>query len=154
MVKISDKAFATIPYLPEGEVDKDNIYALRIDNGKIFFIGWMENAENYAIQMSNSVADSELDKNKLLDGASMYDCITSNPGYNDMYYAWEKENGKFINPADAACNNEYERFLTLIDSATGEKNHKIFCIIPSEIKYIIDSLRDGNYVFINYPNIA
>ena len=121
MVKISDKAFTTIPYLPEGEVDKDNIYALRIDNGKIFFIGWMENAENYAIQMSNSVADSELDKSKLLDGASMYDCITSNPGYNDMYYAWEKENGKFINPADATCNNEYERFLTLIDSATGEK---------------------------------
>lgn len=154
MVKISDKAFATIPYLPEGEVDKDNIYALRIDNGKIFFIGWMENAENYAIQMSNSVADSVLDKSKLLDGASIYDCITSNPGYNDMYYACKKENGKFINPADAACKNEYERFLTLIDSATGEKNHKIFCIVPSEIKYIIDSLRDGNYVFINYPNIA
>ena len=125
-----------------------------IDNGKIFFIGWMENAENYAIQMSNSISDSELDKNKLLGGASMYDCITSNPGYNDMHYACEKENGKFINTADAACKNEYERFLTLVDSATGEKNHKIFCIIPSEIKYIIDSLRDGNYVFINYPNIA
>lgn len=93
MVKISDKTFTTIPYFPEGKVDKDNIYALRIDNGKIFFIGWMENAENYAIQMSNSISDSELDKSKLLGGASMYDCITSNPGYNDMHYAWEKKTG-------------------------------------------------------------
>ena len=121
MVKISDKAFATIPYLPEGEVDKDNIYALRIDNGKIFFIGWMENAENYAIQMSNSVADSVLDKSKLLDGASMYDCITSNPGYNDMYYAWEKENGSCLCWAEPVCCHDF-RVYTCKRASSGGKS--------------------------------
>lgn len=118
----------------------NNIIALRVQDEKVYFVGWMEDAENYKISWMNK--GNELDLSSLLLNYNLYKEITELPGYNTMEYGWKTDDdGNVISEEES--EDEYQAFIDLLNDG-----YKIFDIGKYEICDIIDSLKDGDYVFI------
>ena len=47
MLRMSDDAFVN------DRPNKDTVVAIRIHNGEYYFLGWMEDSENYDMQIAN-----------------------------------------------------------------------------------------------------
>lgn len=118
----------------------NNIIALRVQDEKVYFVGWMEDAKNYKISWMNK--GNELDLSSLLLNYNLYKEITELPGYNTMEYGWETDDDGHV-ISEEESEDEYQAFIDLLNDG-----YKIFGIGKYEICDIIDSLKDGDYVFI------
>ena len=101
-----------------GDINKDTIVALEINNGHIYFVGWMEDAESYSIQWA--VDGNEIDTKVLRLTEDLYHVITHSPGY--------------------------EYFLECIDENI--QNIPILKLKTGELIALYDVLDDGIYVLI------
>lgn len=134
MKRISDEKFI------EMKPDKDRVIALKIEKEEFYFVGWMENAPNYDMQIAMNVLQCKLDREFLIGGGDLFETIQSCDGYNNMYVLRDLKDAyrKFL-----SCIKCYER--------NGRKNtddHDIFQVTVDEIIDVIDALRDGEYIFI------
>lgn len=148
MKRISDELFITEHF------DLDNIIAIRIENGEFYFLGWMENAEHYSIQMMSNYHSAKLDRDLVL-GDSLYNAITTSEGYDQhVFYAWiMDDHGKLVQKGDLEYDSPYARFLSFIrnyerNGISDQNDHDIFCISKEEFRQVMDALRDGDYVFV------
>lgn len=114
-----------------GDINKDTIVALEINNRHIYFVGWMEDAESYSIQWA--VDGNEIDTKVLRLTEDLYHVITHSPGYDDLTY-------------DETTGNEYEYFLECIDENI--QNIPILKLKTGELIALYDVLDDGIYVLI------
>lgn len=114
-----------------GDINKDKIVALEINNGHIYFIGWMEDAESYSMQWAGD--GNEIDINALRLTEDLYHVITHSPGYDDFTY-------------DETTGNEYEYFLECIDANI--QNIPILKLKTSGLIALYDVLKDGIYVLV------
>lgn len=149
MERLSDGTFK------EWKPRRDSVVAVRVKDGEFYWIGWMEDAENYAIQIANNIDNCMLDRNMLVEGyAGLYDAIIKCAGYNDVTYYWEKNSdGELINKSELEYDSEYDRFLSFVrcyerNGKSDEDDHDIFWLTSQEIVDIHDALRDGDYVFV------
>lgn len=134
MKRISDEKFI------EMQPDKDRVIALKVEKEEFYFVGWMENAPNYDMQIAMDALRCKLDREYLIGGGDLFETIQSCDGYNNMYV--------FRDLKDA-----YRKFLSYIKcyERNGRKNiddHDIFQVTEDEIIGLIDALRDGEYIFI------
>ena len=133
MIRVDDNTFK------EAKPDMDNIIAIRIQSGNIYFLGWMECAENYNIMIANHPENNSLNLDSFSDEESLYNDIVSCDGYNDCSLITAK--------------NPYSDFLSNIkcyerNAMSDADNHDIFSLTMDEIYSICDALRDGDYVFV------
>ena len=148
MQRIDDENFINSNY------NLDTIVGVRIKNNELYFLAWMENAENYKIQQAMSSDGYLLNKANIMLNGDIYTCITETKDYNSMYILYETdENGQLLNEDDAVFANAKEKFLTLIETHAengrkSENDHDIFILTRDELSIICDALRDGDYIFI------
>ena len=133
MLRMSDDYFVV------KEPKKDSVIAVRIKNGEFYFLGWMEDAETYDMQIALHPEKNQLDEDCFCDKRCLYNAVTSCPGYNEMILVKDE--------------SPYRKFLSYMENY--EKNHKrdeddhdIFYLTEKELYMIYDSLRDGDYVFV------
>lgn len=133
MIRLSDAVFIS------SEPGCDSVIAIRIKNGEYYFLGWMEDAENYNYVMAKHPEINLLDRDCFSNADSLYCSIIDCYGYNDTYPS------KTENPyADFLSNIKcYER-----NGKSDVEDHDIFSLIMDEIYSISDVLRDGDYVFV------
>lgn len=103
-----------------GDINKDTIVALEINNGHIYFVGWAGDG-------------NEIDTKVLRLTEDLYHVITHSPGYDDFTY-------------DETTGNEYEYFLECIDENI--QNIPILKLKTSELIALYDVLENGIYVLI------
>ena len=133
MRRMSDGTFIT------KQPDMDDIYAIRIENGEYYFLGWMEDAEGYNIQIAQQPKNCLLERDCFSDTNSLYNTITASAGYQKI---------DLISSA-----NPYQEFLSHVrnyerNGIRDEDDHDIFVLAEEELYAIIDALRDGDYVFV------
>lgn len=133
MIRIDDGTFK------ETKPDMDNIIAIRIQNDNIYFLGWMECAENYNIVIANHPERNPLDLDSFSYPDSLYNDIVNSDGYNDCSLI--------------SSNDPYKEFLSWIrcyekDLARDKDDHDIYWLKESELYAIVDTLRNGDYIFI------
>lgn len=134
MIRLSDATFIST------EPDCDSVIAIRIKNGEYYFLGWMENAENYNYVIAKHPEENLLDRDCFSDANSLYSNIISCDGYNNAYLSVHTE----YPYADFLSNiNCYER-----NGIADSDDHDIFSLTMDEIYSISDALRDGDYVFV------
>ena len=133
MLRMSDDYFVV------KEPKKDSVIAVRIKNGEFYFLGWMEDAETYDMQIALHPEKNQLDEDWFCDKRCLYNAVTSCPGYNEMILVKDE--------------SPYRKFLSYMENY--ERNHKrdeddhdIFYLTEKELYMIYDSLRDGDYVFV------
>lgn len=114
----------------------------------------MEVAENYSIQVADDINQCKLDRTELIVNGDVYEAITHCNGYDNLWFAWEKDStGNLINTDDRKYGNAYQRFLSFVkcyekNGVTSEDDHDILLISEDEISNFCDLLRDGDYVWI------
>ena len=133
MIRIGDGNFI------QNESFMDMIVAIRIEKGEFYFLGWMEEAENYNIQIAKHPENCLLGRDCFSDFGSLYESITDSEGYNQVYV---------LNSADP-----YREFLSHVRSyerngIRDKDDHDIFLVTEKELYAIADALRDGDYVFV------
>lgn len=147
MERLNDEQFINTGY------DMDDVIAIRIKNGEFYFIGWMENAEKYKIQMMPCV-DKALLERDLIMSEELYMAITTVPGYDRMDIVYEVDDaGNPIKEEDKKYTNAFDRFLSFVknyerNGVSDNEDHDIFVTNCKELSMICDALRDGDYVFI------
>lgn len=148
MIRLNDEKFL------ETKPNPDSVIGIRIKDGDIYFLAWMEDAPHYRIQQA---ADSDgylLDRSKLTIDGDIYSCITETSQYNFMHLLYELDNdGNLINEDDKEYECEYEMFLSLINpyernGEVHEGDHDILSLTQQELCAIVDMLRDGDYVLV------
>lgn len=134
--------------------DYDDIVAIRIENGEFYFLGWMEDAEHYKIQMMTDYHLGKLERDSVLC-SSLYNAVTECDGYEQhVFYAWiVDDDGNVIQKQEQSYKNAYERFLSFVKSyerngISDADDHDIFCVTTEEFQGIADALRDGDYIFV------
>ena len=148
MNRISDERFLKMKY------NADNIVGIRIKDGEFYFIGWMENADNYKIQMPENGNGLLLSRDSIMFDGNLYDAIITADGYNNMLYLYETDDdGHLIHENEKIFPDAYAEFLTLIDcytrdGKTEDDDHDIFITTKEEFSNVCDALRDGDYIFI------
>lgn len=161
MKRLSDETF--IKTKPE----KDFIIGIRVKNGEFYFLGWMEDAANYAIQIPCCIGDCQIERDQLMIANERRDvvfAIENTDGYHKMQYYWETdENGELLDPEDKKYKDPYSSFLSFVNlyernGVSDSEDHDIFVVTAKEFAQVCDALRDGDYVFIfeedeeeNYP---
>lgn len=75
MNRICDETFINSGF------DYDDIVAIRIENGEFYFLGWMEDADHYKIQMMTDYTFGKLMRDSISCG-SLYSAITECDGYD------------------------------------------------------------------------
>lgn len=145
MKRISDECFV------KTKPNKDNVIAIKICNGEMLFIGWMENAESYSIQLALNRENCRLDILDVigegdLNGSvnelrkkSLYVAITTSDGYNNL---------TVIDNEDGSSDKSYETFLSFINKNCSEEDHDIFELTEKELIDICDVLINGEYIFV------
>jgi hypothetical protein len=148
MRRISDRGFW------EQLCPMDRVFALRIQEGEFYFLGWMEDAQNYRIMVPKDPMQCQLSRDLLLLGEP-YTAIEACDGYQRCYLAYEtNEEGHPVQEDDAAFENAYEAFLSYVNPyerngiVSSDDDHEIFLLGMDEFAAIVDSLRDGDYVFL------
>ena len=148
MNRICDETFINSGF------DYDDIVAIRIENGEFYFLGWMEDAEHYKIQMMTDYTFGKLIRDSVSCG-SLYSAITECDGYDQhVFYAWiVDDDGNVIQEQEQAYKNVYERFLSFVrnyerNGVSDSDDHDIFCMTTEEFQGIADALRDGDYIFV------
>lgn len=137
----------------KAECNMDNVIAIRIKNGEFYFIGWMENAEKYKIQVIPCV-DKALLERDLIMLEEIYTAITTVPDYNRIDIVYEvDETGNPIKEEDKKYVNVFDRFLSFVknyerNGVSDNGDHDIFVTNCKELSMVCDALRDGDYVFI------
>ena len=111
-----------------------------IKNGEYYFLGWMENAEDYKYVIAKHPEENLLDRDCFSDANSHYCNIISCDGYNDAYLSAKNENPYSDFLSNIKC---YER-----NAMSDADDHDIFSLTMDEIYSISDALRDGDYVFV------
>lgn len=134
MIRLSDAVFIS------SEPDCDSVIAIRIKNGEYYFLGWMEDAENYNYVMAKHPEENLLDRDCFSDANSLYCNIISCDGYNDAYLSAKTDNPYADFLSNIKC---YER-----NGKSDADDHDIFSLTMDEIYSISDALRDGDYVFV------
>ena len=133
MLRMSDDAFVN-----DGP-NKDTVVAIRIHNGEYYFLGWMEDSENYDMQIANHPERNLLSRDCFWDRKVLYEEITSCDGYNDVTSIKDSEHYmKFL-----SYIRNYER-----NGKSDENDHDIFQFSEGELLAICDALKDGDYVFV------
>lgn len=122
MKRLSESDF--IKYRPY----KDDVIAIKIADGKYYFAGWMEDAENYNMQIAKHPELNLIGQGGFDNRGSLYQKIFECADYNHMYCD--------------KCENSYKTFLEYMDQC------KILLLNEKELNGIYDVLRDGLYVFI------
>ncbi len=117
----------------------ENVTAIRIEDGEIYFLAWFEDTENYNMVLAN--------KPILLDRSicmlnSMVEAVCWSEGWQRAMstkviatFDRESEILEYINP--------YIR-----NGKSNEDDYEIFIMSLSEWQNILDSLRDGDYIII------
>lgn len=131
MKKISKEEFVL------QQPNPDKVIAFRIETSQIYFLGWMEDAENYKIQMAQSSTGY-----LLKDGFknSIYDAITSVDEYNHMNVYDFKKNEEFCK--EHSFENAHDMFASFIEDA------HIAITTEQELLRNEANLVDGKYIFI------
>lgn len=118
MRRMSDGAFIA------AQPDMDDIYAIRIEDGKYYFLGWMENAEKYNIQIANHPENCLLDDLCFWNKSCLYDSVTGCDGYNDLTLikseAPYKEFLSYLKSFEKNCSSEKD-------------DHEIFLVSEEEL---------------------
>ena len=133
MKRISDECFV------KTKPNKDNVIAIKICNGEMLFIGWMENAESYSMQISRNIDKCKLDKSELISVGKLYETITSSDWYKRLIIIDEN-----------SCKDikqDYKDFITYVEDKY-DGDHDIFEMTEEEFVDICDALADGDYVFV------
>lgn len=99
----------------------------------------MECAENYNIVIANHPERNPLDLDSFSYPDSLYNDIVNSDGYNDCSLI--------------SSNDPYKEFLSWIrcyekDLARDKDDHDIYWLKESELYAIVDTLRNGDYIFI------
>ena len=143
MERISDETFC------RGNYEYDKIIALHIQNDGYYFLGWMEDAQEYKIQMSRYPWMYKLSEDDLIVNENPYTAIIENPQFNCMECLYILDsNGKPAYDEDKNIN-AYEKFLSIANNhGSDSEDHDIFITTTHEFSDICDSLRPGDYVFI------
>ena len=155
MKRLSDEAFVG---MQKGSYDK--IIAIRIEDGDFYFLGWMEDAENYAIQIPVNSYSCMLDRDAVVGCGDIISAIESCDGYNNILYDWEMDSsGNVLHGANEKYLNAYDCFLSYVncyekDGLSDPDDHDIFCLNADEFNNIIDALRNGDYIFVLDDQIA
>ena len=143
MNRVSDDVFYTAGF------DLDKIIALKIENEDCHFLGWMEDAEGYKIQMATHPERYILDRDALMVNEDPYESIINNDEFNSMtcYYILD-DDGQPSYEEDKDIN-EYQKFLSLIENhGEDSDDHDIFVTTKREFANLCDVLKDGEYIFI------
>lgn len=136
----------------------DDVIAIRIIKGDLYFLGWMENAEHYAIKIPRNYYQCKIERDDILEIVNnsdieednVYDYIARYVSDKAMLYEWETDdNGDLLHKEDRDCFNSYERFLDIIKATSQDEVPHIILTTWDELTEYIDILRDGDYIFIN-----
>ena len=152
MIRLNDEKFL------ETKPNPDSVVGIRVENGKLYFLAWMEDAPHYRIQRA---ADSDgylLDETTLFFTGDIYSCVTETSQYNFMYLLYElDDDGNIVNEDDKEYDSEYEMFLSLIkpyekNGVADEEDHNILVLSQDELCILCDLLRDGDYILVIEEN--
>lgn len=144
MERISDEIFIKNKY------DYDKIIALKICDGDFYLVGYMTSADYFRIKKPKYRSHYLLDRNILMINESPKLAIADNREYNSGLECLHilNDNGVPIKMEDSTIT-DYEKFLSLVENHGNDPNdHDIFITDSHELAQIIDSLKDGEYVFI------
>lgn len=139
MKRIFDETFKFGIYNP------DRIVAIRIKNGEMYFLAWMEDAQNYKVQKAVYPESCVIDIGNLMLTGDLKKCIMETDGYNKMYNLYTTDDAEL---------SMYEYFLSLVscyksqNGTSDEEDHDIFVVTKTELSQICDVLRDGEYIII------
>ena len=143
MERISDEIFIKNRY------DYDKIIALKICDGDFYLIGYMEDADQYKIKKPKYPSAYLLDKDILMINEAPKEAIENNPEYNRMECLYILNDNEVTVKMEDSTITPYEKFLSLVENHGNDSNdHDIFITDSHELAQIIDSLKDGGYVFI------
>ena len=146
MKTITDNTFLKEQY------NLESIVGVRIYNGNIYFLAWMEDAIDYKIQKVMNHAGYLLDKTSLMLDGDIFTCIANTVDYEDLYSLYEvDENQNPIHEEDKAFANTYEKFLSLMKYKLNTKEHIIILLTQAELAGlcgVCEILRDGDYIFV------
>ena len=117
MIRLSDAVFIS------SEPDCDSVIAIRIKNGEYYFLGWMEDAENYNYVMAKHPEENLLDRDCFSDANSLYCNIISCDGYNDAYLS-------------AKTDNPYADFLSNINVMRETENRMLRIMTSSLLQWM------------------
>lgn len=115
----------------------DNVIGVSVHDNKWYFLGWMEDAENYRMQLPKSEIGLLIDKN-LVKKEGIVSAINQIDAYNSLVYGYLLDNPDGFKK----CNkDEYEAFYGVI------RPNYIYLI--SDYESLCDEkLEDGSYIFI------
>lgn len=143
MERISDEIFIKNRY------DYDKIIALKICDGDFYLIGYMEDADHYKIKKSKYRSKYLLDKDMLMIDETPKEAIETNSEYDSMEHLYVLNGYGVPVKLEDSTISAYEKFLSLVENHGNDPNdHDIFITDSHELAQIIDSLKDGEYVFI------
>ena len=143
MRKINDSIFVTMQY------DPDKIVGIRVYNGDLYFIAYMEDAVHYKIKQAMNSNGYLLDKTALLLDGDIFTCIENIEHYNHMYILYELDDEEnLICEDDKDFLNAHDKFLSLLNYKWNKEEHEIFILTQKELAGLCDALHDGDYVFI------
>lgn len=137
MKRISDETFK------KGEADKDKIIAVRIQDGEFYYIGMMENAENYSIKIPQNYEACHLMRDVVIAEGDIQKAGEVTDGWNRQMllsnvYGEKNEFASFLK-----CVNPYYDNHGITDG-----DHDIFIVTREEIASVSDALKNGDYIFI------
>lgn len=131
MKRVSDGLFVGANY------NKDSVVGVRIKDGNLYLIGYMEDADEYSFVIPRCWEDTVISR----DSAVVCGEICAENLDFPTYVSTEKEN-----------ESPYEAFLGYIRpyerNGISDGDHDIFEVSKDNLSDIIDALRDGDYVFI------
>lgn len=138
MKRISDELFLGM------KPDMDKVFAIRVKKEDFYFLGWMENAEDYKIQMAVSPEESLLSRDYLIGDGDLYEAVVNCDGYNNM---------ETLAEGDVSDEEAYQKFLSLIQCYTRNGvsdvgDHDIFIMTENDISNFLDLFRDGEYIIV------
>lgn len=143
MKRIDDKTFVRTQCNP------DNVIGIRIKNGALYFLAWMEDAAYYKIQQAMCSDGYLLNKATLVSEGDIYACIQETKEYNSMYLLYELDDEEnLINDEDKVFANAHDKFLSIINCKENTHEHTILLLTPKELAEVCDLLGDGDYILI------
>lgn len=153
MKRLNDESFINMSKT-ERNFTPDDVIAIRVIDGEFYFVGWMEDADSYAIQIAADPMKCKLERGAVIGCGDILGAIEGCGCYNRLSFDWlMDEKGNVLCDKDTFFKNEYECFLSYVRAyernGFGISNdHDIFILSSEELASFIDTLRDGDYVFI------
>lgn len=126
--------------LLEQTLEHENIAAIRIKDEEIYFIGWLENAENYNVVIARKPIELRID---ILMTSNIYAAVTASENWHTpMSTELIKTDAPIVELLKHTYSHESNK--TYPDA----EDHDVFVLTEEEMNDTIDALKNGDYILI------